>query len=178
MIDALRAHPSFVNAWLIFCCERNMAHEASYLANVVLAERRTVCVAQKGDRDYGWWTGNVEKVQYAYRARMSIAQGSVALMRDLLSANPWRGADAAVRSRAMRDKFEQQLRRYRLVHLGNDANPLAPARMGVSGKVDMYGRTAAGHTDDLAFCFTFNMSLWDTLLKREVPGFEYARIGM
>ena len=54
-VQGIREHPSFQDAWLIFCCERNMAHEAGFLTEPFLKFRKTVAIAQHETKDYGWW---------------------------------------------------------------------------------------------------------------------------
>ena len=176
MMIAIRRHPAFASAWIIFCCERNMAHEASFLAREVREDRRVACIAQKPNEpdDYGWWTTTRKGPVRVPHAR-SPAEGSVAHARpdQRQPVQP----DASTRAATMVERFEQQMRQYRIVRLESN-NPLASARIGVSGKVGLDGRQTAGQKDDLAFCFTFAMSLWDSLLQREVPNFNYAEIGM
>ena len=58
----------FRDSWQIFCCERNMAHEAGFLTQEFLKfHQKNMSVAQHEVGDYGWWTVTGSKVKYAYK---------------------------------------------------------------------------------------------------------------
>ena len=66
---AIRRHKTFANAFLIFCCEKNMAHEAGFLAEKHIEQNRlkNIAMRQNENNDYGWHTNNENKVKSAYK---------------------------------------------------------------------------------------------------------------
>jgi len=169
-VDAIRAHPQMQNAWIIFCCERNMAHEAGFLTEPVLKHRNTVAIAQHDVNDYGWWTDLQTKVQAAYKARHCMAMESVGYMKDFICTNPW--LDPKTRRQITKAKFEEQLKRYKPV-VTNPKDPHSTPKVTVSGKTNKEGKVSGTFNDDLMSTFCLNVYLMEMLLLRKIPNFNY-----
>lgn len=67
----IRRHKSFAKAWFIFCCEKNMAHEAGFLTEEFISDHtKNIGLREKEGKDYGSETTNESKVRSAYKVRM------------------------------------------------------------------------------------------------------------
>ena len=172
-IRGIRERELFAHAWIIFCCERNMAHEGGFIAKVVLSFKKTRCVSQHEGNDYGWWTNEENKSRYAFTARDHIMHQGVRYVEDLICMNPWMSADT--RAKETREKFENQMRHY-LAYQRENTDPLRRSRVGVSGKITKDGRVSKTAKDDLMLTFTLNLWIWDEILAHRVDNFPYHEV--
>jgi hypothetical protein len=172
-LRGLRKHPVLSNAWIVFCCERNTAHEAGFLADEVTAYEKHALIAEKGDDDWGWWSTNSTKTQQAYAAWSSVSLGQVSFLKNWVCENPM--VDGVSRRKHTKDKFTEQLRRYSEYAM-QTRDPLSIPRTGVSGVADKEGKASSTFNDDLAFCFCFNIWLIEKLRRHQVPGFPYFKV--
>lgn len=129
-VSAIRMHQWLQGAWIIFCCERNMAHEAGFLTEPLLVMNKVVGIAQHEYKDYGWWTDNPTKVKMAYEARRCMAMNSVFYMKDFICTNPW--DEPTKRREKVKRKFEEQMKRFKPV-MSQPRDPHSTPRITISG---------------------------------------------
>lgn len=90
--EAIRAHPLFRNAQIIFICEKNMGFVAGFMTNVFHGDRNFLPLAEKireGWPDYGWNTTHERKVLYAQECADEIRKECIRFMDDMIVANPF-----------------------------------------------------------------------------------------
>jgi hypothetical protein len=173
-IQELRKHPFLVRAWFIYAPERNMAHEAGHIwHNIKDKDKRIVPICEKDNGNPGIWTDRRKKVRYALSAREKIKTGNVKVLNHLIVTN--RHLPQKTRSEDMFIKLIEQLKRYRQVDT-ETLDPNSLMRTGVSGVVNKYGKKDNTARDDLAFTFTMNMGVCDTLMERGYKNFNYSVI--
>lgn len=172
-VTGLRRVEAFQSAWLVLCVERNTGHESGYLSDEFLKFSKTVAIAQHETKDYGWWTDHALKLKAAYKLRKSMAEGSLVLMKDFVCSNPWIPAEKR-REKTM-NKFVEQIKRYKLVE-NERSTPHANTKVTVSGKVDKDGKISGTFKDDIITMLGINLHLWDKLILREIPTFDYASV--
>jgi hypothetical protein len=143
-INGIRNNRSLASSWILFCCERNMAHEAGFLAQIVNKYSKVQLISQYGNDDYGWWTTKPEKTKYAYQALDIFATGNIVYMKDPICANPFKQQD---KMKITKQMLEQQL--------------------------TMYNPSVRESKNDLAFALTFNLYLWKLFLSKSISGLPY-----
>jgi|WetSurMetagenome_2_1015567.scaffolds.fasta_scaffold190830_1 hypothetical protein len=127
-----------------------MAHEAGWMAEYIRTEKhKIVLIAQDGEDDYGWWTTQQEKIDYAYAANSILSVGNIAYSKDLICSCPWWKGDKV---KKVKDLFELQLPGY---------SPKLKPDSTTDGK------------NDLAFNLTFNLRLYQKFLARKLSGLHY-----
>jgi hypothetical protein len=148
-----------------------MAHEAGFTAQYVLEQfPGSIAISQDVQNDYGWWTDHPTKMRYAYSFRHHMLTESVFYSKNLVVTNPW--LDPAKRHSTTLAKFEEQMKRYKLVQ-NELKNPLAIAKTSVSGKVDKEGKVSGTFNDDLMFAVTMATWMKDTIIVGTMPNFPY-----
>ena len=99
---------------------------------------------------------------------------SVQIMKDLVCSNPYIDG-AENRYKIITSKFKEQLGRWRLVQRPSK-NPGSVPKFSGSGKVDKDGKISSSFQDDVAMAFFMNIFLWEQLIERNIPTFDYARV--
>lgn len=169
---AIREIECFRNSWLLFCPERNLGHEGGYLAEPFQnLHQKNVALAQYENKDYGWWTDNAAKINYAYKTREFMAMGAVRFMKDWVCTNPW--IQPEERKKITKMKFEEQMKRFRPVTT-NVKDPHSIPRMTISGKVDKDGKISGSFQDDLMMAFCMGIYIWHLIIMRQVMYLNYS----
>lgn len=165
-----------------------MAHEAGFLTlEHQKLHPKNISLAQHELKDYGWWTDYSSKVKYAFKvsqlqinfklilkkARSLIALDNVFIMKDFICANPF--VDEHTRRDVLDSKFREQVQRFRVVTTKPKEAHSIP-RVTVSGKVDKDGKISGSHQDDLMMAFCMNLYVWEQLMERAVPNFDYQTV--
>jgi hypothetical protein len=172
---AIRKHEIYKYAHVVFCCERNMAHEAGFLAECVkrsLYHERISFICQREPGDCGWWTQADVKYKMAYEMRFVFMSKIIQYAQDVICVNPF--MKEATRWQETKRKFEDQLPKYKIVVSGmSSTNPLSAPRHGVSGKTTKDGKVSGSFTDDLAFCVSACLYFMKMILTRSTPNFRH-----
>lgn len=163
--------PELQSAKIIFCAERNMAHEAGFIAKFVKREfPRSYAIAQKPDNDYGWYTTHDQKIQYAMALVACMSNEALVFSKQMRCATPTFLGTSVPEERlaTIKQKLFEQMGRYRMVQ-SQSHNALFIPRSTVSGKVDKEGRVSGAFNDDLIF--SLSMCIWLTreLLLNRIP---------
>lgn len=173
-VTEIRKIECFRNSWILFCPERNLGHEGGYLAQPFSElHPKNKPLAQYEEKDYGWWTDNAAKINYAYKTREIMATGGVRYMKNWVCTNPWLPPED--RRKITKTKFEEQMRRFRPVTT-SVKDPHNIPRMTVSGKVDKDGKISGSFQDDLMMAFCMSIYLWHLIIMRQVLYLNYATI--
>ena len=153
-ITALRDHPALSSTTILWCCERNMAHEAGWTALYLQQNFNNIeLIAQDGGDDYGWWTTEKEKIAYATASNLILSVGNIAYMKDPICTNPW--LKKGDKTKDVKEKLQLQLTNY--------SPKLKPGKN-------------TQNKNDLAFNFTFNLYLFSQFLLRKLPGLPYNKL--
>jgi hypothetical protein len=173
---AIRAHPTFRNANILFFPERNTGHEGGHM-ELILREvdsNRSFTYKERQDRDYGINTSRERKLMCADRARVAMAQDCVHYLSDMITVNTeHENHDVNERREAMKQEFEKQMARYKYIKK-NRKTDFEQARYTVSGKTDKYGNITTAANDDLMVCFCYLIAINELLAIRQLPGMTEA----
>lgn len=149
-----------------------MGHEGGYLAKPFMdLNTKNIALSQYEEKDYGWWTDNNAKINYAYKTREFMAMGAVRYMKDWVCVNPWIKPED--RRKITKQKFEEQMKRFRPVTTSVKDPHMIP-RMTVSGKVDKDGKISGAFQDDLMMAFCMGIYIWHMIIMRQVMYLNYS----
>lgn len=171
----IRRHRILKYSHVVFCCERNMAHEAGFLAECVkktLCHERISFICQRSPGDCGWWTQSDVKYKMGFEMRYVFMNNIIQYSDDVVCTNPF--MKEATRWEETKKKFEDQLPKYKIVVSGvSSLNPLSTPRIGLSGKTTKEGKVSASFTDDLVFCVGACLYFIKMILTRSTPHFNH-----
>jgi hypothetical protein len=171
--SAIKMHPYFSRANIVFIPERNTGHEGGHM-KLIADKYGAYTYRERQDRDYGMWTDPQNKIDSADRARVAMAEGSVHLMKDFITVNPFHEkTNETERRTAMVDEFLNQLMRLRFVY-NKSKTPFGKNQKAVSGKTDKNGNITSGVNDDLAVCFCFLILINQLIITKELKDMDYS----
>lgn len=110
------------------------------------------------------------KVQAAYKTRHYFVMGAIGYMEDFICTNA--SLDSKTRRQTTKAKFEEQLKRYKPV-VTSPKDPHSTPKVTVSGKTNKEGKVSGTFRDDLMSTCCLNNYIWDMLLNKKVPNFNY-----
>ena len=164
----------------MFVCERNTGYESGSLKAVLeeVDAANSVCVCERADRDYGWWTTNDVKIGMSTVARAALHGKTVRVLHDfVVAANFTRNRNRALsdQRREVLQELFVQLSRVRS-HTKQSLDPLAIGKSTVSGKLGDDGKIMPDQNDDLYI--TLSMALYHCRLleHNNMPNFDYRRL--
>jgi hypothetical protein len=138
---------------------------------------RSVCVRQRAEKDYGWWTSADMKTGYAAAGRARINDFSVRYLADDVVANPFIGASVPVAEHreAVHTEFFRQLMLVREVS-SQPTTALQQVHIAISGKVGEDNKIVRGQNDDAAMTFMMATYFTAMMLERKIPYIDYDMI--
>lgn len=95
---------------------------------------------------------------------------AVAYMKDWICVNRW--LDPKTRKQITESKFREQIKRYKPVATA-PKDPHSVPKVTVSGKTNKEGKVSGTFKDDIMSTFCLNMHLFDLLLLKKIPNFNY-----
>jgi hypothetical protein len=153
--------------------ERNTGMESGHLKKAAEGYYRVEFVYQRQGINPGWWTGNAEKLEYAYSARDQMVYGAVLMLKDMVCTN--KAQKPNTRAKETKKKLIDQMTRYRLV-VSTPGSPFNKETVTVTGKVDEKGKISQGFNDDLMFAFTMANKKLEDVLAKKIEGLDYTMI--
>jgi hypothetical protein len=176
-IKQLRKHPWLEHSWFVFVAERNTGREAGHLQRrFILHKGNSFSIKQKPDKDYGWWTSNIEKLRYAYWTRDKIVENAITFLDSMIvtSVQTDMSFQDDLRKKVIEKLFDQ-MQRYQEKELQGLSGASIP-KVAISGKMDEEGKLKKGQNDDLMFTLTFNIGIWKKIVNREIDSFPYQTV--
>jgi hypothetical protein len=171
-IKALRVHPWLSQAYILFVGEKNSGHDSGHVARPLLEGFKGIIpVKEHENKDYGWWTSNNAKLKYAYSCRYALTMGSVFVMKDCVTVNPWIKGPPDKRIFTY-NKLVAQMKRYKPTYT-TPTTAFSARKVTVSGKVDEHGKLSSGVNDDLFMTFTMACHFLDEFMYRRIPNLDY-----
>lgn len=167
--EALRRRPWLADARILFCAERNQGDSAIFALDCLREFSNVVPLRQRPDKDFGWWTTDLTKLESADRTAQKLVEGCIAFSEELTVACPLLGATE--RERETLDEFFDQMRRYKYEGRAKKSAHGA-ARMTVTAKTDAEGVVREGFNDDLMITLTMNVLIWAMLSRRDMSAID------
>jgi len=172
-LSAIKRHPAFSRANIVFFPERNTGHEGGHM-KLIVDKFGGYTYRERSDRDFGIWTSEETKKNSAERARAAMAEGSVYLMDDFITVNQMHDKkDESERRKAMKEEFEHQLLRYKYVY-SQTKTPFGKSKYTISGKTDKNGGISSSVNDDLAVCFCFLILINELIATNQLINMDYS----
>lgn len=170
MANLLRV-PEHQQARICFCVERNMAHEAGFITEMVINKfPGTIGITQNPDNDYGWWTDHGQKIRYAMSLRQTFLENSIVYSDRLVCVNPF--MEESRRMTATKAKFEEQLSRYKII-ASDSQSAVSTPKFSVSGKTDKDGKISRSFNDDIVFAMSMACWMATSISANTLPNFPY-----
>lgn len=169
-IVGLKKNPWTKNSYILFFGERNVGHEIGHMQRIISEYDRTYTYKQP-EKQFGIWTGAVEKISYAMATRREMAKKCVYYADAMVCTN--RNYLETERRKKSVAEFEDQARRYRFI-TSKPKTAHSNAKLTVSGKVGKDGNINGSFNDDLFFAFTAAIGVHDKMLLKELPGMDYS----
>jgi len=169
----IRRHPFFSDCWIVFCCERNTAHESHFLAEVAKKFKPIHLYTENINNpdDYGKRTTAASKLNEVRALQRFLATSipSAGFVDNWVACNfllPTRKTPAQLQS-IMKEKLVDQMTRYNIQESAASQKG-GVVRYTVSGKVDCDGNASIHYKDDLMVAFAMNAGLHDEILNRNI----------
>lgn len=165
-ITRIRADQRFTYARIIFCPEKNMGHEGSFLGLEVISNYRNVEIVSKdGNEDYGLYTSKESKIKGAFEMWSVCNRRALRFAENWICENP---LDNNIdRKDDLKSKLREQLLNYRMHSVlvrGTDR-----VTQVISGKRDEEGNVMPNANDDMAFGMCFVLYVISMIFDRKIP---------
>lgn len=134
---------------------------------------------RKSESDPGFWTDHKMKNQFRVDLRNALIQNRIYYYMNGVSGDVIAAQNYTMEQRfAMnKEKLEEQLSRAR-VFLMSSAYDTGPDKYHWSGKVNAEGKKQGGYNDDLVITLSAGISLWESAMNGQLPGFPYTHVDM